>query len=113
MASCPAPNRLTAKIREAFTKPYVRVSSASEMSTCGWVSETEVNEVAVMPWATPLYVEVMIATPVAHWRMAWRSDSASTGAVWKMGGVYSSVINLIAVLVGASSRPGRRSWECR
>jgi hypothetical protein len=51
-------------------------------STRGGSSETEANELAVIPWTLPgARSVVMIVTPLANWPRAWRNSTDVSGVV--------------------------------
>src|SRR3972149_11727698 len=47
----------------------------------GGSSESEVNELTVIPWGPRASCAVTRVTPLAHWRIHWRRSSLETGMV--------------------------------
>ena len=66
--------------------------------------DTEVNELAVMPWTLPgSYSTVTTVMPVANWPRAWRKVSELAGVV--TGGIVDDTIEC-DVAEGAGYPPG-------
>ena len=70
----------------------------------GGSSDTEVNELTVMPWRTSSYWVALTATPVAQYRIAARKSSCSLDIIDFSSSLGGIVTSFYLIIINNSTR---------